>query len=564
MSAKQPIPGVRLDASAATQVWGFIGHRGSGKTYAALRLAEFLMDAGAQWVSIDPVGNHNGLRLSSTGKKASDYTLPVLGGLAGDLPLESSAGAAVADFLVESGSSAVLDVSLMSGNEQARFVADLCERLFRGQQSVRRAMHVAFEEAHLFAPQKAARGKERMVGAVCKMIRLGRNYGIGASLISQRPQSIDKEVLNQADPLCVGRLPGSHERRAIAEWMKYQGGADDAVAELHRMPSGDLWFWSPGWLEHFMRVRFTKRATFDSSATPAGGSAGKVALKPIDLDALGKAMTDAVETAKANDPKELKKRITELEKQLASQKALGDEAAMATAVSKALIDRDREWQQRVAPLEKANDLLAGRLEQIAKLAHANGEATVKGEGPHNPTHNRHPQKTTASQPKAAARVASRSQDYATGDTKLGKGETAILTAVAQHDGGVTREQLTVLTGYKRSSRDTFLQRLRAAGLIEVGDTIWATDAGRAALGDSFEPLPTGDALREYWFGKLQGGEANIFSVLVNAWPKSVDRETISETTGYKRSSRDTFLQRLSQRKLITTKPAPRASDTLFE
>jgi hypothetical protein len=321
---KQPIPSVKLPEDAVTQVWGFIGQRGSGKTYAALSLGEHFMDAGAQWFSIDPVGNHNGLRLSRDGKKASRFTLPVLGGMSGDVPLEPSSGNAVADFLVDSGSSAVLDVSMMSGNEQAHFVTDLCERFFRRQQVVRRAVHVAFEEAHLFAPQKAQRGRERMVGAVTKLIRLGRNYGIGASLISQRPQSIDKEVLDQADPLCVGRTPGSHERKAIAEWIKYQGGADEMVAELHKLETGDLWFWSPGWLKAFQRVRFAKRDTFDSSATPkAGGSFTKVELKSIDLDGLRKSMADAVETAKANDPKELRKEIAALKKQLANQPAAG-------------------------------------------------------------------------------------------------------------------------------------------------------------------------------------------------------------------------------------------------
>ena len=41
---------------------------------------------------------------------------------------------------------------------------------------------------------------------------------------------------------------------------------------------------------------------------------------------------------------------------------------------------------------------------------------------------------------------------------LPKGERACLIAMAQHPDGVTREQLTVLTGYKRSSRDAYIQR----------------------------------------------------------------------------------------------------------
>jgi DNA-binding IclR family transcriptional regulator len=66
----------------------------------------------------------------------------------------------------------------------------------------------------------------------------------------------------------------------------------------------------------------------------------------------------------------------------------------------------------------------------------------------------------------------------------------VLTAIAQHgDAGVTREQLTVLTGFKRSTRDAYVQRLKAKGLIEVSSTaITATAAGVAALGSDFEPF----------------------------------------------------------------------------
>src|SRR5271154_3060174 len=60
----------------------------------------------------------------------------------------------------------------------------------------------------------------------------------------------------------------------------------------------------------------------------------------------------------------------------------------------------------------------------------------------------------------------------------GKGELRILAAIAQHKSGVTREQLTVLTGYKRSSRTTYLQRLRSEGWIEAhGTMLHATSAG---------------------------------------------------------------------------------------
>ena len=147
----------------------------------------------------------------------------------------------------------------------------------------------------------------------------------------------------------------------------------------------------------------------------------------------------------------------------------------------------------------------------------------------------------------------------------GKGELRILTAVAQHQGGVTREQITVLTGYKRSSRDTYLQRLRARGLIIDGERITATDPGVAELGPDFEPLPTGSALLAHWRHRLPQGERAVLEVVVAAWPSPVHRERISEATEYQRSSRDTYLQRLRSRRLVEyVGPGEvRASEQLF-
>lgn len=152
------------------------------------------------------------------------------------------------------------------------------------------------------------------------------------------------------------------------------------------------------------------------------------------------------------------------------------------------------------------------------------------------------------------------------ENRLGAGELKILSAIAQHQDGVTREQLTVLTGYKRSSRDTYLQRLQSAGsIVSEGGRIHVTQAGVDMLGDRFELLPTGHKLQAYWQERLTGGERVLFEVITRAYPNSIERDTLSEQTGYKRSSRDTYLQRLVSRQLITTdRGAVRASELLFD
>jgi DNA-binding IclR family transcriptional regulator len=150
---------------------------------------------------------------------------------------------------------------------------------------------------------------------------------------------------------------------------------------------------------------------------------------------------------------------------------------------------------------------------------------------------------------------------------LPKGEAACLAAIAQHPEGADREQLTVLTGYKRSSRDTYLQRLREKGMIQPGGVEFlATAAGFAALGADFTPLPTGSALRGHWMGRLPEGERRVLEHLVAAHPDGVARDELDEATGYKRSSRDTYLQRLGSRRLVVSEPGSRvrASDMLFD
>jgi uncharacterized protein len=101
-------------------------------------------------------------------------------------------------------------------------------------------------------------------------------------------------------------------------------------------------------------------------------------------------------------------------------------------------------------------------------------------------------------------------------------------------------------------------------IVERGDQIIATKDGVNALGD-FEPLPTGDALRDYWLQRLGGGEKTILQVLVGQWPNAVSRESLDEPTGYQRSSRNTYLQRLSSRRLIESIGGDvKASDQLFD
>lgn len=538
---------LELPINAVTQTFAFLARRGAGKTYAASKLCEEMLKANAQVVVLDPVGNWYGLRLGADGK-SKGLSIPVFGGLRGDIPLEPGAGALVADLVVDRGISVVLDVSMFRKGERKRFATDFAEQLFHRKKSSRSAIHLFVEEAQVFVPQRAIGDEARMLGAFEDLVKLGRNFGVGVTLISQRPQSVNKDALNQTEALFVLQTNGSQERKALRDWIVDQGLSVDLIDELPKLPIGTAYVWSPQWLKILKKVHISKKKTFNASATPEVGEKKHEAreLAPVDLEQIQTAMKDTIERAKVDDPKALRKRIAELEADLRKRQqpapAKVERIEVNTGLDPRLANKIEMYAKHI--LAELQTSKGARTTSNKTLIMRDGPPRLieRGGGPVRPQPTR--QQNTG---------------------PMGIGEVAVLTAIAQHPQGVLPDQLSVLTGYKRSTRNTYLQRLGAAGFIERrGETILATSSGTAELGSNFSPLPTGDALRKHWIQRLPEGERRIFEVVVAAYPHPVPRETIGEETGYTRSSRNTYLQRLGARRLIENRgPEVFASETLF-
>jgi hypothetical protein len=301
--------------TAATQVYAWMGRRGSGKTYGAGRMAELLIGVGVQVVVIDPVGTWWGLRFAADGKKPSGLNVPVFGGAHGDLPLPPTAGKVFAEMVVTRSTSMVLDVSEMTGAEQRKFVGEFCLELFHAKKRSRSPLHIVFEEAQEFVPQLVRPEMAKMVGAVERLIKLGRNYGVGCSLISQRPQAVNKDVLNQAEVMLAFQLTGPQERKAITGWVQETGAGDREIAnDLPSLKPGTALVWSPQWLGSFGRHKILRKETYDASATPTGGRAGETTRKlpPIDLDEVRAALASVETEIAANDVDALKAEVRKL------------------------------------------------------------------------------------------------------------------------------------------------------------------------------------------------------------------------------------------------------------
>ena len=547
-------PDLPLPLEAVTERLAFLGRTGSGKSYAAQKLAEEMHKAGAQFVVLDPVGVWWALRLAANGKDPG-IPIHVFGGLRGDLQIEPDEGAQYANVIVDHGISAVLDVSQFEADtDKARFARAFLDRFFFRKKSSPSAVHIFFEEAQEFLPQNPMKGDQFMLHSATRILKIGRNFGIGGSLISQRGQEVNKKALNLIELLFAFQTTGPHERKAIEGWISEKGIDEDIAGELPKLARGRAHAWSPAWLNVSKEIGIGEKWTFDGSSTPKVGVGGKrQALAPIDIEALGEQIKASVERSKAEDPKELRRIIARLQKDVRDLEARKPEAP---PVDVDAIRREAilsTWQSAKQILEPTIDRIRGEAVVLIDALDAKvGSAAVE------PLPKRAPEpskkRAVAYEPEATSvlpRDLRENRSNGDGDRNLGKGEKAVLSVIAQYPSGATLEQLSVLTGYKRSSRNQYIQRLSTAGYaVKHGDAVSATTAGIKALGSDYEPLPTGSELRRHWMARLPEGEKKILGLLIDAYPDSLKPDALDEPTGYKRSSRNQYLQRLYSKQLI--------------
>lgn len=550
---------LKLPIDAVTQKFAILGRTGSGKSYCATKLCEEMLLSAAQVIAIDPVGVWYGLR------SGSDFSIPIFGGLHGDVPLEAGAGEFIANLIVDRGISAVLDVSQFLSGDQARFAYEFATRFFFRKKSNPSAVHLFIEECQEFVPQNVMGGSQgfegKMLHAFERLIKLGRNFGIGASLISQRPQEVNKKALNQAECLLAFQMTGPQERKAIGTWIAEKGVNEDIRAILPHLKVGVCHVWSPQWLEINKTIKIDKKKTADVSSTPKAGAAKKVEPKPLsdtDLAGLAKQMAATIERAKATDPKELQKQIAALKVDNANlQRNAAKTPAPApgkteikrvevplgkdlTRLEKAL---DKFSTIRSREIEHANTFpgqlsaIFGQLEKIADR--------FKVPVP-TPAHViSRPQPAPAVRPAPSPRVVgsrAKESSAADEDSTLPPRRQKILNALAffesigQVDAARTHIAFFCDTSAASSTWERDLGGMRSAGLIEypVAQRLKLTDEGRK-LAQPAEPITLGQ-FHDKVYRLLPPRREKIARALIAIYPEVLDRPTLADQVGTSQES----------------------------
>lgn len=545
-----------IPAAALGQHIAILGKTGSGKTSTGKLAIEQVVADSNRVCILDPIKSDWWGLISSRDGKHAGLPFHILGGPRGHVPLHPSAGKAIGE-LVATGALplSIIDMADFPPGGQAQFFTDFAPALLRKMRGV---VYLVIEEAHLFAPkERAGFGKENLSIHWAKMLATaGRSKGVRLILVTQRTQALHNALLGSCDTLIAHRLTAPADQEPVVKWLRSnveKATADQVASSLAQLKTGAGWICS-GEARIFERVEFPRIHTYDNTATPDKDSAGhEVKTAPVDLEHLRAVLGEAVKQAEADDPRELRRTIAALRKDLAAAQQASNRAGKmdtdpgaitaAVARGRAIGERDAahsvkgplaDVQRRLASILGSLEMAAAREIPAppARQSAASVSLPVGGAPAYRPDR----LKVTLGD-----RVIATTQRRATparpvnggaDDVRLNRlAERKVLQALVQH-GTRTQRQLAILTGYAASGGGFrgALGKLRTLGLIDGSDPVSITDAGRQAIGE-VEPLPTGRALVDHWLGQFNRlAEREVLRVIVEAYPESVPLEEVARRT----------------------------------
>jgi len=579
-----PIPDRALDECMLV-----VGKRNSGKTYATKTAVERKLAAGERVVIVDPLGVWHGLRSSADGRKPG-FPIVIFGGAHADVQINEKTGEALGELIGTVSFSCIVDLrsreEFPTKASRRRFMLAFLTSLHKHNNA---PLCLVLDEGDLWAKQRPIHPEDVMLtDAVDEIARRGRTDGFYVWAITQRPAVISKDVLSQCDTLIAMRLIAPRDRAAVKEWIEGQADgqrASEVLGSLPKLPQGEGWVWYPEG-DLLTRVKFPKLQTFDSSRSPKGRSNAAPARAAVDLDQIRTKLATIQAEVAENDPKALKARIAELERQLAQRAPTVDPQAIADAEQRGYLKGyehgarttgykirgiAREFGVRIDQLSTQVRMLEKQCADLASYVEAPDDTPAQTARNHSDpvlaAGIGNPQLRISLAPPAGAKQAD--PGGGSGDKIPAAARAMLAVLVQRYPKGCTRSQLGILSGYSPSSGhfDNMLAWLRKHGLAAGSNPITATEDGVRRVGH-VEPLPApGRQLIDYWLSKLGKAERAMLTALVQAYPRSLTREELGEASGYSPSSGhfDNTLGRLRTLELVTGgRGAPlKAADALF-
>jgi hypothetical protein len=464
---------IKMPITSATRTFGILAKRGAGKSYTAGVMAEEFYKCKIPFVIFDPIDIYWGLKLDKDGK-SKGLPIVVFGIEHADIKLERDMGKRIAQAVVKHNISCVISTFGMPKTAQRNLISDFAEELLNINNTPR---HIFIEEAHEFVPQRVFGAMGRTFNAVSNLVVMGRNRGIGVTLINQRASTINKDVLTQIDTLLAFRNIAPQDRKALKEWVEChsaEGDFDKFMKSLPSLPTGEGWAWSPEFLQVFERINIRKRETFHPDREKIGD---RFVMPQFEQGDIQEFITEFQKPEKVEE-KPSKETLDKLKKLPAGTVFIHEQKENKSLAG--LEMSYRLMEKAVEKLGKENALLKSQMNvfmgfekkyhKLLKSAKAFAE-TLKGfedyEGK---------VIITDEAPRLPSPSFSPSPLYASSETHKGiiidnlpKYEKDIITAIMKHPNiPFNRSQLALVSGksVKSSAFDSAIARLKKLGLLE--------------------------------------------------------------------------------------------------
>lgn len=534
------------------------GNSGSGKSALARKMIEEVYGH-VPFVVWDVEGEYYTLK-----ELSSDIV--IIGGEYGDIPLTDDMAELLPSFIIKNRVSVIVDISDMKISHRIRFTTSFFESLM--EIPLRDCTPYLFflEECHTLAGEQE---KQDSTSAIKELMSRGRKRMFCGIPITQRIAMLNKSVAAQCNNKFIGKTTLDVDIERSRKELGFKKASDGN--DLKALTRGHFFAYGSS-----IDPQHVHEIVVDKPKTTMVKAGMEIEFKPQALTAelLEKLKTISQEQpappkyADANEVAYLRIQLREL---TAERDALAHNADQYNKQIKELEESEQNWKKaavaRGVLLQSIKDQIIDADFKFDELEQKIERSPIKKYPlPYTPEKNGNMENHQTFlmddiTPPFKFKVYPQINNSA-----LTGGDLKIMATCAQYASGCTRTQLTVLTGYKRSSRNVYIGNLKRLQYItDDGNKIMATKAGIKALGSNYQPLPTGRALRDYWLTTLTGGERGILILAIANHPKDISRDEITKRTEYLRSSRNVFIGKLLSRELITISRTGyiKASDFLF-
>ena len=551
-----------------------IGRTGSGKTYAAKGLVERLLEKQRRVCIIDPTGAWWGLRSSESGD-APGYPIRIFGGDHADLPINKHAGTILAEVVATGNVPCVIDLSELLIGERHVFMEAFFTDLYRLN---RGALYLIVDEADEFAPQKPLPETRRMLHHFDRIVRRGRIRGFRVSMLTQRPAVLHKDVLTQAATLVAMQLTAPQDRNAVMGWIKGQADEDSGKSLLDSLPrlsKGEGWIWAP-LHDTLSRGVFPRIHTYDSSRSPDEEEITVPTFAEVDLESISARFEEAEKHAKANDPKLLRKRIAELEKEVARAKNVSgvDPKEVTQRVIQA---RSQGYEEAVQAFRSSVGSTIDHIHAAVTREYnlwlsailPNVEEEFADEVIPVPTIR------TVSVKLNPTRTPVEPLDKESGDADITGPQQRILDALDwfEQAGNVQPSKVVVayMAGYTAGTGtvNNLYGQLRTAGLVDYPSKkcVSLTPLGRRSVTPRSSVIATNEELHQHVYSRLSAPLETILRIVIGRYPDSINKRELAVLSGYTPGTGtfSNYIGKLRSMKLVEY-PQPKvvcASEELF-